>query len=207
VHETRRHRLIWAAVGCVHAVALGAVWFGGNQRATEPTREGGVQMVSLVSDPIALPGESKHGVGLGAGSPQVAPVSLAPLRASQVVSVVTSASGADLRAASDVSVSSDSAPVLPQVAEVFLPPAFRVHQEPTYPERARRAGVEGLVTVRISLLANGEIAAVAVVGSSGSRLLDEAAVAAARSSIFTPAARSGVPVSAEATATYRFELR
>ena len=112
-----------------------------------------------------------------------------------------------MRAASDVTVSSDSAPTLPIVAEVFLPPAFRVHQEPAYPERARRAGVEGLVTVRISLSASGEIAEVAVVGSSGSRLLDEAAVAAARSSIFTPAARGGVPVSAEATATYRFELR
>jgi len=207
VHETRRHRLIWVAVGCVHAVALGAVWFGGNQRATEPTREGGVLIISLVSDPIALPGESKHGVGLGAGSPQVVPVPLAPERASHAVSVVTSISGADLRAASDVTVSADSAPTLPIVAEVFLPPAFRVHQEPAYPERARRAGVEGLVTVRISLLANGEIAAVAVVGSSGSRLLDDAAAEAARSSIFTPAVKGGMPVPAEATATYRFELR
>jgi TonB family protein len=207
VHETRRHRLIWVAVGCVHAVALGAVWFGGNQRATEPTREGGVLIISLVSDPIALPGESKHGVGLGAGSPQVVPVPLAPERASHAESVVTSVSGADLRAASDVTVSADSAPTLPIVAEVFLPPAFRVHQEPAYPERARRAGVEGLVTVRISLLANGEIAAVAVVGSSGSRLLDDAAAEAARSSVFTPAVKGGMPVPAEATATYRFELR
>ncbi len=207
MHETRRHRLIWVAVGCVHAVALGAVWFGGNQRATEPTREGGVLIISLVSDPIALPGESKHGVGLGAGSPQVVPVPLAPERASHAESVVTSVSGADLRAASDVTVSADSAPTLPIVAEVFLPPAFRVHQEPAYPERARRAGVEGLVTVRISLLANGEIAAVAVVGSSGSRLLDDAAAEAARSSVFTPAVKGGMPVPAEATATYRFELR
>ena len=207
MHESRRHRLIWAAVGCVHAVALGAVWFGGNQRATEPTREGGVQIVLLVSDPMALPGESKHGVGVGAGSPQVAPVPVAPERISHAVNTATSTLGAELRVASDVSVSSDSAPTLPIVAEVFLPPAFRVHQEPAYPERARRAGVEGLVTVRISLSASGEIAEVAVVGSSGSRLLDEAAVAAARSSIFRPAARGGVPVSAEAVASYRFELR
>jgi protein TonB len=166
-----------------------------------------VLIISLVSDPIALPGESKHGVGLGAGSPQVVPVPLAPERASHAESVVTSVSGADLRAASDVTVSADSAPTLPIVAEVFLPPAFRVHQEPAYPERARRAGVEGLVTVRISLLANGEIAAVAVVGSSGSRLLDDAAAEAARSSVFTPAVKGGMPVPAEATATYRFELR
>ena len=140
MHESRRHRLIWAAVGCVHAVALGAVWFGGNQRATEPTREGGVQIVLLVSDPMALPGESKHGVGVGAGSPQVAPVPVAPERISHAVNTATSTLGAELRVASDVSVSSDSAPTLPIVAEVFLPPAFRVHQEPAYPERAALNG-------------------------------------------------------------------
>ncbi|MEY4306863.1 MAG: Gram-negative bacterial TonB protein C-terminal, partial [Verrucomicrobiota bacterium] len=42
---------------------------------------------------------------------------------------------------------------------------------------------------------------------SGSRLLDEAALAAARASTFVPASRNRAPVEAEAVATYRFELR
>jgi outer membrane biosynthesis protein TonB len=42
---------------------------------------------------------------------------------------------------------------------------------------------------------------------SGSRLLDDAALAAARSSTFDPATRGRAPVESEAVASYRFELR
>ncbi|NBV48244.1 MAG: energy transducer TonB [Verrucomicrobia bacterium] len=93
------------------------------------------------------------------------------------------------------------------VAEVFVPPAFRVRQEPAYPERARRAGVAGVVGVRIALAADGSVRAVELTASSGSRLLDEAALEAARSSTFEPATRGRAPVSSEAVASYRFELR
>ena len=93
------------------------------------------------------------------------------------------------------------------VTEAFVAPAFLCRQEPAYPERARRAGAEGVVGVRLALAADGSVRAVELTRSSGSRLLDEAALAAARASTFTPASRNHAPVAAEAEASYRFELR
>lgn len=92
-------------------------------------------------------------------------------------------------------------------APIFVPPQFRVRTEPAYPERARRAGAEGVVGVRIVLAANGSVRQVELTQSSGSRLLDEAALTAARASSFAPASRNRAPVDSEAVATYRFELR
>ncbi len=207
--ETRRHRLIWTAVAGAHLAALGAVWLGGAVGVREPAREGGLILVTLVADPVALPGEAKGGVALGAGlpvpvatnvaavAPVAAPVAPAPSAVSAVASapVATAARGEAMAAA--------PAPV----AEVFVPPAFRVRQEPAYPDRARRAGVEGVVVVRISLTAAGLVRDVELTQGSGSRLLDEAALAAARASTFVPASRNRAPVEAEAVASYRFELR
>jgi TonB family protein len=51
------------------------------------------------------------------------------------------------------------------------------------------------------------VRAVELTASSGSRLLDEAALAAARASTFEPATRNRAPVESEAVASYRFELR
>ncbi len=93
------------------------------------------------------------------------------------------------------------------VAEVFTPPAFLTRPEPAYPERARRAGAEGVAVVRLLLTAEGAVERAELTTSSGHRLLDEAALAAARASTFTPAERARRPVAAEAVATYRFELR
>ena len=66
--ESRRHRLIWIAVGCAHLVAFGAVWLGGSPGLSEPVREGGLVVVSLLPEPIALPGEAKGG---GAQRPSI----------------------------------------------------------------------------------------------------------------------------------------
>jgi protein TonB len=90
---------------------------------------------------------------------------------------------------------------------VFVPPSFLFRQEPAYPERAHRAGVEGVVGVRIALAPDGSVRQVELTQSSGSRLLDEAALAAARASTFTPASRNQEAVASEAVASYRFELR
>ena len=81
VSESRRHRLIWVAVAGVHLVALGAVWAGGGLPSAEPTREGGLLMISLAPDPVAVPGETKEGIALGAGAPLVVP-SVRPLASS-----------------------------------------------------------------------------------------------------------------------------
>ena len=192
----------------VHLAAVAAVWMGGAIGVSEASREGGLVMVTLLADPVALPGEAKGGAALGAGLPvpvatnvTVAVPSPAPSAAAPVAS---STSGAAVAVATQGEVLA-AAPA--PVAEVFVPPAFLFRQEPAYPERARRAGVEGVVGVRIALAADGAVRQVELTQSSGSRLLDEAALAAARASTFSPASRNRSPVGAEAVASYRFELR
>lgn len=211
--ESRRHRLIWFAVACGHVALLAAVVAGGLRSSAKPVREGGVILVSLVSDPVASPGEAPRGVALGAGPVQPVPVPAVPAPVSVAPSVsAPPASGLPSEKPSPLPAPVAEAPVavaapLPVPADTYAPPAFRVHEEPAYPDRARRAGVEGEVVVKVRLSERGEILRVELVRSSGSRLLDEAALAAARASQFTPAERNRVPVEAEATATYRFELR
>ena len=210
VPESRRHLLIWSAVAGGHLAAVAAVWMGGALGVSEASREGGMILVTLVTEPVALPGEAKGGVALGAGLPipvamnvpvavpSAAPLVVAPTSTSvpiSVVAVAVATKGEVLAAA--------PAPV----AEVFVPPSFLSRQEPAYPERARRAGVEGVVGVRIALSPDGSVRQVELTQSSGSRLLDEAALTAARASTFAPASRNRTPVESEAVASYRFELR
>lgn len=208
--ESRRHRLIWTAVAGVHLAAVAAVWMGGAAGVGEASREGGLVLVTLLSEPVALPGETQGGVALGAGLP--VPVAPSVVVAAPMVAPVVTAPPAS---APSVPVAAVAVPTQGQVlavapaplAEVFVPPSFLSRQEPTYPERARRAGAEGVVGVRIALAADGSVRQVELTRSSGSRLLDEAALAAARASTFTPAARNRSPVASEAEASYRFELR
>ena len=208
VLASRRHRLIWTAVAGGHLAAVAAVWMGGALGVSEASREGGLILVTLVAEPVALPGEAKGGAALGAGLPipvamnvPVAVPSAAPLVVEPVASS-SPTSGAAVATKGEV-LAAAPAPV----AEVFVPPSFLFRQEPVYPERARRAGVEGVVGVRIALAPDGAVRQVELTQSSGSRHLDEAALAAARASTFSPASRNWSPVGAEAVASYRFELR
>jgi protein TonB len=57
---------------------------------------------------------------------------------------------------------------------------------PDTPETAREQGATGTVQVKVSLTATGSVLAAAVYKSSGSPLLDEAAVRAARQSTYAP---------------------
>jgi TonB family protein len=210
VLASRRHRLIWAAVAGVHLAAVAAVWMGGALGVSEASREGGLILVTLVTEPVALPGETKGGVALGAGLPvpvavnvPVAVPSAAPLVAAPTISSVPTSAPAIAVATKGEVLAAAPAPA----AEVFVPPSFLSRQEPVYPERARRAGVEGVVGVRIALAADGSVRQVELTQSSGSRLLDEAALTAARASTFAPASRNRTPVESEAVASYRYELR
>jgi protein TonB len=163
-----------------------------------------------VTEPVALPGETKGGVALGAGLPvpvavnvPVAVPSAAPLVAAPTIASVPTSAPAIAVATKGEVLAAAPAPA----AEVFVPPSFLSRQEPVYPERARRAGVEGVVGVRIVLAADGSVRQVELTQSSGSRLLDEAALTAARASTFAPASRNRTPVESEAVASYRYELR
>ncbi|MBA3322170.1 MAG: TonB family protein [Pyrinomonadaceae bacterium] len=77
--------------------------------------------------------------------------------------------------------------------------------EPQYTERARKAGVEGEVVLRLVLASDGTVKHILVVQSL-SHGLTEMAVAAAHKIKFTPATKDGRPVSQYATVIYNFNL-
>lgn len=209
---SRRHRLIWVAVTAAHLAAIAAVWSSGRTGVSPPpSPEGGLMILLLSPEPVALPGEQLAGQALGAGLPfavAARPVVATPTAPGPVVAAATDPSaelspvpGPTMLAAGPVALA--AAPP----AALFIPPAFVERVEPLYPERARRAGVEGVATVRVQLDPAGAVVAVELVQASGSRLLDDAALAAARASRFAPASRDAATVASEALATYRFELR
>lgn len=78
------------------------------------------------------------------------------------------------------------------------PIALASNPQPNYPARALRSGVEGSISVRIDLDAQGVPTDVQVVSRSGerSRDLDRAVLEAARAWRFQPAIRNGEPVAA-----------
>ena len=67
------------------------------------------------------------------------------------------------------------------------PPSVVSYVEPDYPGRAMLDGTSGVVQVRITVNASGEVDAVSVSGSSGSAALDRAAVEAVYRWTFSPA--------------------
>lgn len=83
----------------------------------------------------------------------------------------------------------------PTGPEIEIVPYYKVEVKPQpvynpvpeYPELARRAGIEGKVVVKMLVDVDGSIMEVQIVKSSGNPMLDQAAVAAARKSKFTPA--------------------
>jgi TonB family protein len=76
---------------------------------------------------------------------------------------------------------------------------------PDYPEAARVGRVEGIVWVKILVDTLGHAKKVRVM-KSDSKLLDEAALAAARNLTFSPAELNGVPVAVWAAMPFRFKL-
>lgn len=87
--------------------------------------------------------------------------------------------------------------------EVASKPKPRNVVQPSYPDSARAAGVEGRVRVELTVDETGKVVAVRVLSGLGHGL-DEAAVAAAKQSTFEPALRCGKPVRATFTISMRF---
>ena len=70
---------------------------------------------------------------------------------------------------------------------------------PTYPDMAKEQGASGTAIVLATVGPSGNVLSVAIDQSTGNRMLDEAALSAARSSRFEPPEIDGKP----ATETYR----
>jgi protein TonB len=81
------------------------------------------------------------------------------------------------------------------------------HTSPPYPTIARRLGVEGRVTLRLTVLPDGKVGKAEVVTSSGRRDFDEAAQSwIVQHWTYQPAFRDGVPAASQAMAAVNFTL-
>jgi TonB family protein len=79
--------------------------------------------------------------------------------------------------------------------------------KPRYPESARRAGAQGVTTLRVRVLENGRVGEVLVEQSAGFRDLDFAAVDAVKKWLFEPARRGKEPVSVWVLLPVKFQLQ
>ncbi|SMD10044.1 energy transducer TonB [Sporomusa malonica] len=152
--------------------------------------------------------------------PAAEPAKQAPVvavSAMAVVAVDSSASAsASAPAASGGSISADGIPGGSQSSGgntgksgASIPPGILSRREPAYPEPARQAGIEGTVVLRIEILENGRAGQVSIYKSSGSGLLDAAAVAAVQHWRFVPAKMQGTgqSIACQTTMPVVFKLK
>jgi protein TonB len=78
--------------------------------------------------------------------------------------------------------------------------------QPAYPRSARRAGVEGRVTLSVQVRADGRVGLVRVSLSSGSAALDSAAISAIKRWSFSPEQKNGKAVTTLLNVPFRFAL-
>jgi protein TonB len=97
----------------------------------------------------------------------------------------------------------------PAVAAPTPPSAIaRTHTIPPYPEIARRLSQQGSVRLSIEVGADGRVSNAAVVGSSGTAALDDAAVDWVKNHwLYKPATQEGKPVTATVPAMVEFNLK
>lgn len=77
---------------------------------------------------------------------------------------------------------------------------------PEYPRRMRVLGREGTVRILAQIDADGRVISAEVAQSSGSAMLDNAALAAVRRAVFSPALRGGLPAPSRVIVPIRFAL-
>lgn len=99
----------------------------------------------------------------------------------------------------------DNGPIHAAIGSLYGPKVSR-WRPPSYPRKAKDMRQTGVVVLRITIDANGRPAKVEVVQRAGSGF-DEAAVAAVRNSMFTPATKDGRPVACIALLPVRFNLK
>jgi TonB family protein len=106
----------------------------------------------------------------------------------------------------------DSKSVSPDTSRADLLPGrltdakFKTKAMLDYPEAAKDANVSGQVRALVQIGPSGQVENVNVVKSSGSKLLDDAALAAVSRSAFTGSAYDGIPVAQAYTIIYEFVL-
>ena len=84
--------------------------------------------------------------------------------------------------------------------------AYLNNTAPAYPKAAQRLGLQGRVLLRVQVLANGHVGALELKQSSGKSMLDEAALAAVKTWLFTPAKRGSTPIDGWTQVPIEFRL-
>jgi protein TonB len=85
--------------------------------------------------------------------------------------------------------------------------AYLSNPAPKYPAAARRLRLQGTATLRVLVSAEGRPMTVTLQKTSGTRVLDEAALDAVQQWSFVPARRGSKPVAAEVDVPLRFTLK
>ena len=88
-----------------------------------------------------------------------------------------------------------------------VPPAYQHTPVPRYPADARHQGLEGVVVLSVLVRSDGRVEEARVAASSGTSVLDEAALAAVRKWTFVPARQGGRPVESVVEVPVKFALR
>jgi periplasmic protein TonB len=88
----------------------------------------------------------------------------------------------------------------------LVPPTPKVITRPAYPEAARRHEEQGTVDLMVRVLRDGSVGEVVVKKSSGSPILDQAAIAEAKRWQFVPGHRGPKALDAVVEVPVRFQL-
>lgn len=97
----------------------------------------------------------------------------------------------------------------PGIPAAILParPLYQSNPPPVYPPQARRLGQQGTVLLEVLVSAAGRAEELKIIGGSGSRSLDAAALKAVGEWRFQPGSENGRPKAMRVLVPVRFELR
>jgi len=89
----------------------------------------------------------------------------------------------------------------------FLHPRYLNNPKPTYPQEARQRGLQGEVTLRVEVLASGQVGQIEIGRSSGHEILDRSALATVKQWQFVPAkkGKESIPLWVNIPIKFRIE--
>jgi TonB family protein len=188
------------AVGSQHNTAEYSLVFGPTSTSTQPSQLGpysveiSVENADGTSAQISLSGVTlEEQLAGGSSSLSVIPLSSDRVRSFHIESArdssgVVFCSTDDLSAAISFDDGAQSRWPLKTAGEIDIADGRLVSRaNPQYPQMAQNQNVQGLVKVQVVINADGSLGGESIFQSSGSDLLDQAALDAARGSTFAPA--------------------
>jgi protein TonB len=217
-------RALAIAIG-LHIFTIGAYYFGAIQSESDETGAVTVRIMrytdlgpppslaSATAPPVAAAGlqPAKPTVGIPVPVPdaEVSPEQTIATQTelSQITSpVVEQAGGEGVRIEAPV-IGDEEMPDINAFIPVEKEPQVVRGVKPEYPEIARRAGIEGVVWVKILVDKEGKPRKAVVIKSEAGEVLNQAAVSAAMQFLFTPAIMNQGPVSCWVVIPFRFQLK